>query len=395
MGSFRAHHLRRHGLPGGYTILALLLYGHPREKSVQGRAELLHARIQQDPVFLNVDEEAGASSSLNRVAAAAEAVHSFLRAAWFRAAAGGAPLSTLVARRADGEPIAAIPLASRGKGFLRLIEVPGSYWPYRSFPVARDASDAELAALLASPAARKALGPVWRLGPILADDPTGARLAALGRDAGWTVLRRRLATSYAIDVKGLTSGGSWPSAKTLRKNRWCERRLAEMGALEFRTVTGAAWTAAVFDILAAIEAESWVGAKADARDTKFVRAESRRVWEWAIKDPVLAAKLSCSLLHVGGLPAAFTFSVESGATRYFIANSYSERFAGRSPGRILLYRDFQDAVAAGIETIGWGAGDPGYKTEMGARPGPEILDYLIVRGAVRAALIRPLWERRR
>ena len=73
----------------------------------------------------------------------------------------------------------------------------------------------------------------------------------------------------------------------------------------------------------------------------------------------------------------------------------SERFAGRSPGRILLYRDFQEAVAAGIETIGWGAGDPGYKTEMGAEPGPEILDLLIVRGAVRAALARPFWERRR
>ena len=95
-------------------------------------------------------------------------------------AAAGAPLATLVARRADGEPIAAIPLVSRGKGPLRLSEVPGSYWPYRSFPVARDASDAELAALLASPAAHAALGPVWRLGPILADDPTGARLARLG-----------------------------------------------------------------------------------------------------------------------------------------------------------------------------------------------------------------------
>lgn len=355
---------------------------------------MLHARIQQDAGPIGVAAEAGASSALDRVAAAAEAEHSFLRAAWF-GAAGGASLATLVARRAGGEPIAAIPLVSRGKGFLRVQQVPGAYWPYRSFPVARDASDGEFAALLASPAAHAALGRAWRLGPVYSDDPTGARLADLGRAHGWTVLRRRLATCYVVDLKRLAADGPWPSAKTLRKNRWCERRLADMGELEFRTVSGAAWTPGVFDILAGIEAQSWVGARADARDTKFVRPESRRIWERAVEDPALAASLSCSLLHVGGVPAAFTFSLESGTKRCYIANSYSERFAASSPGRILLYRDFQQAAAAGIETIGWGAGDPGYKAEMGARPGPDIVDYLIVRGGVLAALARPFWERRR
>jgi hypothetical protein len=46
-----------------------------------------------------------------------------------------------------------------------------------------------------------------------------------------------------------------------------------------------------------------------------------------------------------------------------------------------------------VETIGWGAGDPGYKSEMGARPGPDILDLLFVRGPL-AALARPLWRSR-
>ena len=354
---------------------------------------MLHARIDTQAAFVTVEEEAGASLALDRLAESAAGAHGFLRAAWFGAAAD-ASLATLVARRADGAPVAAIPTVARGKGALRLREVPGSYWPYRSFPVASDASEAELAAMLASPAACASLGRAWRLGPIYSDDPTGARLAAAARAAGWTLLRRRLATSYRIDLERLAADGPWPSTKTLRKNRWLERRLEEMGALEFRTVTGADWTAATFDTLAEIERGSWVGAKADPRDTKFIRPESRRLWERAIEDPVLAASLSCSLLHVGGVPAAFTFSIASGATRYFIANSYSERFAERSPGRILLYRDFQQAVEAGIETIGWGAGDPGYKTEMGAGPGPEILDYLIVRGSLLAALARPFWERR-
>ena len=151
-------------------------------------------------------------------------------------------------------------------------------------------SDAELAALLAGPAAAKSLGRAWRLGPVYSDDPTGARLAAAAREAGWTVLKRRLATSYRIDLKRLTADGPWPSTKTLRKNRWLERRLEEMGALEFRTVTGADWSAAIFDTLAEIEKESWVGAKADLRDTKFIGPESRRLWERAIGDPALAAQ---------------------------------------------------------------------------------------------------------
>ena len=133
----------------------MLLYRRPHGKSVRGVRRIA---ARQDPEGCRVRHGGGGSgrlASLDRLAEAAEAAHAFLRAAWFRAA-GDAPLATLVARRADGEPVAAIPQFSRGKGPLRLSEVPGSYWPYRSFPIARDASDAELAALLASPAARGA-----------------------------------------------------------------------------------------------------------------------------------------------------------------------------------------------------------------------------------------------
>ena len=339
-------------------------------------------------------EEPGASPCLDRLVAMADPAHEFLRAAWFAAGAGTAPLKTLVARDSDGAPIAAIPLVSRAKGPFRLNEVPGSYWPFRSVPVARDASDEALTACLASPAARAALGAVWRIGPIYADDPTGRRLVALAPRAGWTLLRRRLGTAFVVDLARLAAEGPWPGTKTLRKNRWCERRLAAMGELNFRTVCGADWNPGVLDTLAAVESQSWVGAGPGSGDTKFLCRESRRVWERAIADPALATKLSCSLLYVGGAPAAFTFRVAAGASLHYIANSYSERFAAFSAGRILLYRDFQAAAAAGVERIVWGAGDPGYKSEMGARPGSQIFDYLLVRGRLRAALARLWWERR-
>lgn len=328
---------------------------------------------------------AGAAACLDQLAFAAEGL-GFLRAAWFEATADSS-LMTLVARRPDGEPAAAIPLVARKPKAARLREVPGSYWPFRSLPLADDCSDAELQALLASPG----LGRAWRWGPVPADDPALARISGLAPGCGWTMLRRRLATTYRVDLKRLAGEGAWPSTKTLRKNRWLERRLAEHGELEFANVGGPAWNDDALDTLAAIEAESWVG---DKGDTKFVNPAMRRVWARALRDPDLAAMLSCSILRVGGVPAAFTFSVTSGRTRYYIANGYSARFAEGSPGRILLYRDFVDAVAAGIEAIGWGAGDPGYKTEMGAEPGPELVDCLFVRGRMIGALARPFWERR-
>ena len=336
--------------------------------------------------------ETGTSAALDRVAAADGGPHRFLRAAWFAAAAGDAPMTTLIARKA-GVDIAAIPVVERRHGPLSLREVPGSYWPYRSFPLAECVGEAELAAFLGSSEARHALGRAWRLGPVYADDPTAVRLAAVARASGWTLLSRRLGTCYVVDLAALAANGPWPSSKTLRKNRWLERRLAESGELTFSTVTGPNWDSTVFETLAAIEAESWVARKADARDTKFLHAASRAVWARVVGDPILAEQLAASILHVGGVPAAFTFRLRSGDTVYYIANSFSERFREGSPGRILLYRDFQQAVADGIAIIGWGAGDPGYKSEMGARPGPDIVDLLVVRGPL-AALARPLWRSR-
>ncbi|HKR23937.1 MAG TPA: hypothetical protein VJS15_01655, partial [Allosphingosinicella sp.] len=80
---------------------------------------MLHARIDTQAAFVTVEEEAGASLALDRLAESAAGAHGFLRAAWFGAAAD-ASLATLVARRADGAPVAAIPTVARGKGALRL-----------------------------------------------------------------------------------------------------------------------------------------------------------------------------------------------------------------------------------------------------------------------------------
>jgi len=348
---------------------------------------MFEARLEAAGAAVDVSLETGFAPALDDAAASADPRNAFLRAAWF--SAGDAAAATLVARRPDGRAIAALPTFASKPG---VRAVCGGYWPWRSFPIAADAEDDELIAFLAHPLARS-LGPVWRMGPQRGDDPTGARLARLAGEAGWFPLRRTLGRTWLLDVAKLKALGGWPRNSTLRKNRFFEKHLAAEGKLDFRFVTGTDWTARVFDLLAGIERRAWVGTRTDGSAAKFLAPRHRRVWEKAAADPALAAMMWGSILTVGGVPAAFGFDLDCGATRYCIANSYDPRFARHSPGRVLAYRSFEHLEARGVSLLDWGSGDPGYKETMGAREGPEVADWLFVRKRALAALLRPVWER--
>jgi CelD/BcsL family acetyltransferase involved in cellulose biosynthesis len=316
-----------------------------------------------------------------------------LRASWFAAAWPPGCVATAVAVRGDGEPAAAIPITRRRLGPLSIAEVPGSYWPFRSFPIAADASEVELADLLASDAARRMLGRIWRIGPVLDDDPTIGRLREATRLSGWTMLTRQVATCFELDLKRLRAEGQWPTASHRRENRRSERMLAARGEVEFRYVSGNDWSAEIVDLLARIEGESWITREGIGPGAKFLHPENRRMWDRVLADPVLTEMMHCALLFVDGEPAAFSFGIECGAIRYQIATTYSSRFAQQGPGRVLLYRNLERAADRGIEQISWGAGDGGYKSRMGGRPGAAILDHLLVRPSALATLLRPFWER--
>lgn len=347
-----------------------------------------HRPVTTAPAALDISVEAGLSPALDEAAAAADPRHSFLRRAWYEGAAGE-EVATLVARH-RGQAIAALPIAKGGPPWLPIRAVPGSYWPLRSFPIAADASDAELIALLA--AAGASYGLIWRLGPVNRDDPTAARLVPLAHFAGWSVLERRIATSFVLDIVEVRKDGPWPRNSTLKKNRFHERHLAAHGPLDWRFVSGEGWTPCIFDDLAEIERRAWVGQENGA-NTKFLDPGQRRIWEQAVRDPVLAGMLTTGLLYVGGEPAAFSFGLDVGHVRYCIATSYDVRLAKHSPGKLLTYRTLADAAERGITFFDDGAGDHGHKATMGSTPGPEIVDYLFVRGPLLPKLLKPFWTR--
>lgn len=328
----------------------------------------------------------GVPALLDDLAARADPSHRFLRAAWYRMAAGEGA-ATVAAIRSDGTPIAALPTAPLGPTLIGARSVPGSYWPFRSVPLNPDVSDAELTAFFAHPASVSALGPAWRIGPIYADDPATARIKRAAAVAGWTVLTRKLGRTFLFDARD----EAWPRRSTRRRLANYERQLEHLGAVAIRHVSGAAWNSAVLDDLAAIEAASWVGTGTDGTGAKFLTDAKRAGWLEAVADPVLAQALSATILSVGGKPAAFSFDLKSGSMQYGIASSYDQQFAAFRPGKIVTAYQLEQARKAGVETIDLGAGDSGYKREMGAVAGAEILDLLIVRNRPAASLLGLRW----
>lgn len=336
----------------------------------------------------------GLAGAIDGVAEAAPASHGFLRYGWFAAAIaayGGHPRTLLVEE--DGVAVLALPFVSTGPAALGVASVPGCYWPFRSFPVARDMGAAVFDAALATLARNVT---ALRIGPVYDDDASAMPLIAAARRRGWAVLDRFVADSFALDIDEARAEGPWPRNSTLKKNRFHEKHLAAHGALDWRFVSGGDWDAGAFNDLASIEQASWIAARTDGRDAKFTGEGHGAFWRAAATDPVIAGMMWAAVLDVHGRPAAFSFDLNAGGLKYAIANSYDPTYAKHSPGKLLYYRNLVRGIDDGITRVDWGAGDSGYKRVIGAAEGPAIRDWLLVRPgapAMVAKLLKPLWRR--
>ena len=334
---------------------------------------MLSPRTPAAPTVRIVD---GIADAIDAVAGDAAATHRFLRRQWYVAAVDsyGGQARTLMVER-DGRPVLALPLIGLGPGPLRMGQVPGCYWPFRSAPVAADADDADFAALLDG--ARRATHG-FRIGPIYDGDPLLAGLQAVAETKGWRAMPRFIADSYLLDMAAMQVEGEWPRNSTLRKNRFNEKHLATHGVPDWSFVSGSDWTSEAFDALAAVEDASWIATRTDGSDAKFTAGGHGRFWRQAALDPVVADMMWAALLRIDGQPAAFSFDVNAGTLKYAVANSYDVRFAKHSPGRLLYYRNLVRALHDGITRVDWGAGDSGYKRAIGADRGPAIRDWLFL-----------------
>lgn len=335
----------------------------------------------------------GLTTAIDTVAAHGAESHRFLRYGWYAAAlaAYGGRARTLVVAE-DEVPMLALPFMAVGPGMLRMAAVPGCYWPFRSFGLAIGTSEAALKSALGM-LATQVNG--LRIGPAYDGDPALTPLIAAARASGWVAIDRYIGDSWRLDLQPQMGGQPWPRNSTLRKNRFHEKHLAEHGALEWRFLEGEDWPQD-FALLGAVEGRSWIAVDTDRSDMKFTTNGHLAFWQAAAVDPVLASMFRAALLSVEGMPAAFSFDIDTGALLYAIANSYDPRFAKHSPGKLLYWRNLVAAMGRGARQVDWGAGDSGYKTVIGARADAPIRDWLLLRPGLPATagrLLHRLWRR--
>jgi CelD/BcsL family acetyltransferase involved in cellulose biosynthesis len=332
---------------------------------------------------------AGFPPEIDTLAALRPGAAGYLRAGWY-GPSGSKGARTLVVRRgAQGEPIAAIPTLAFGPAIAGARKVPGPYWPMRGVPIAPDCDPLELAEALAHPAAR-GLGPVWRMGPVRADDPASLVLLDAARIAGWRVLARPAGTCWVVGCAALRAAGGLAAA-TAKRLAKAERRLAARGTVSWQYVRGCQWSDTVLAEMGTVEAGSWIAAETDGSGAKFMTPQQRAQWQSALADPVLAGMLCATILRLDNRTVAFSFDLDDGPVQYGIAGSYLTEFARFEVGKLVNYRTLTDALADGQEALDLGTGDSGYKRAMGASAAYDLVDLLFVRHAAAAPLVARVW----
>ncbi len=354
---------------------------------------MLLADFVRLPPIIRGEVVAGLSAAIDLVADRAPPGHRFLRFGWYAAAlaAYGGQARTLVVEE-DDVPVLALPFVRIGPAILRIGAVPGCYWPFRSFGLALGTSDAAVKIALTT-LARHLNG--LRIGPVYDGDPAATALIATARAQGWAAIERPIGESWTLDLPAAEDGQPWPRNSTLRKNRFHEKHLAEHGVPDWRFLSGDDWPAGFAD-LGAVEQTSWIAHATDRTGMKFTADGHLAFWQAAVADPVLAAMFRAALLTVDGVPAAFSFDIDTGELLYAIANSYDPRFAKHSPGKLLYWRNLVRSRARGVRHVDWGAGDSGYKQVIGAKVDAPIRDWLIFRPGLPATTARMLgrfWRR--
>lgn len=345
------------------------------------------SRIAADPPTVMMIE--GFAPAIDDLAVRNLAGHGFLRAAWYRGDGQRAGRTLVVRRGGSGDVIAAIPTLAFGPAITGARKLAGGYWPLRAPLLAPDCSAIELAHALADPAAR-GLGQVCRIGPTRRDDPAMALLVTAAQLAGWRVLSRPAGTSWVIDLDAVRAHPP-QRGSTPRKLRAGWRKLEALGTPRWWTVRGAQWSAAALEAMARVEADSWIARTTDGSGAKFLTAAQRAVWQEALRDPVIAESLVAIILMLDERPVAFSFDLDDGPVRYAIAGTHAEDLRHCQVGKIANYHALDAALAEGLRTLDLGTGDSGYKRDMGAVAGYDLVDLLFVRSRIAARLIAPLW----
>ena len=279
--------------------------------------------------------------------------------------------------RLDGRLAGVLPFAQQKVSVFRFLSAGGYHMPFREFPVNLDDKDRILDAMLRR--LRRIRGVVgFRVGPLEGRSSTYEALREALRRNRWAILELergeilwlelpRTANEYALMIRGRA-----------KKADYFLRKLQKKGDVSIRRRTGLAppeWQDTL-EVLRKIESESWVARRGDPR---FLGERNQRFWTQILRDPQLSEAIKVWILHLDGNPISFCLVLDAGPVRYQLINGYSESAKRHSTGHIVFKRMIYDALDTGIERISFGQGDPGHKSEWGAKPSQNLFDLVALK----------------
>lgn len=304
----------------------------------------------------------------------------FLRPTWFQAWEGAfgndrnwrVPIRYIhICDGADSSCI--LPLGMQHVGPFRFASLCGGYLPLRGIPYCGEPR--RLAAPLA--AALKDVAPAVgiRLGPVPDTDPLLVLLLPELERCGWKLMRKSIGSEFMLDnPASLEAYKASLSIKRRKKVDYYWRKMNEAGPTELQHFNdaGEAWPMVLGDI-AKVEAASWVAQKGEPR---FMGQQNQAYWAMLTADPWFSRAINVWLIYHEGAPVSFALTLDSGRTRYVIANGFDEQVASFRTGSKIYQELIFDAFSRGIVHINIGLGDSGYKSGWGALPGATLMDVV-------------------
>ena len=153
-----------------------------------------------------------------------------------------------------------------------------------------------------------------------------AQSAASGRDLALLDVRKRAVLRPSRDLGTVTSILSSKRRKELRRQR---RRLAETGALSYRSATTPSEIRAAAERFLMLESRGWKGRRGTALLAQVALATFTRTMT-----RLMAQERHCRIdsLEIDGVPIAMGIIIVADTHAHFWKTAYDERFAARSPG---------------------------------------------------------------
>jgi hypothetical protein len=289
--------------------------------------------------------------------------------------------------------VGVLPLGVQVKFKQRFLSLGGDFYPLRAIPVDHDRRD-EVCETLADTLTKMSDGIGLRFGPVESSDEVTVYLFKALKQRGWHILTNELGVLFIVE-KLPTSFEDFRAGlgKKLRKNTpYYERKLFREHQTEivhYNNETANVWAQVITD-LGSIERNSWLVNKGANRESKFVNQAYLDYWNDWLVNPQASINTHIWVIYCNKKPISFACSLDSGDSRYLIANAYDSEFSDYRTGSILYWHLFKNAIEIGISRINAGIGDSGYKGLWMGKPIESVVDWVAFRPGISGMVFNKL-----